>query len=140
MQLAAAALDPELDPFSVVGRFLVKAAAGKVRQSLEPKQLFYDAQKLRVRATRFVDSLERMVGARPGSRFQVDLRGTDALEDTIRRAARRIAIAVTAGAAMVASGFTAGSGEVGVWLPILFAAVAGVFTVALLVDLFARRR
>jgi len=140
MQLAAATLDPELDPFSVVGRFLVKNLASRVRQSIEPKQLFYDVQKIRVRATRFVDSLERMVGARPGGRFQVDLRGTDALEDTIRRAARRVAISVTAGSLMVASGFTATSREVGTWLPILFAAVGGLFLLALLVDLFARRQ
>jgi ubiquinone biosynthesis protein len=137
MQLAAATLDPELDPFSVVGRFLVKSVAGRLRQSVEPRRLFYDAQKLRVRATRFVDSLERMVGARPGSRLQVDLRGTDALEDTIRRAARRIAIAVTAGAAIVASGFTVETSMA--WVPAIFGGVGAGFLVALMIDLFASR-
>jgi ubiquinone biosynthesis protein len=138
MQLAAATLDPDLDPFSVVGAFLFKSVAGKVRQSLEPRRIFYDAQKLRVRATRFVDSLERMVGARPGGRFQVDLRGTDALEDTIRRAARRIAIAVTAGAAIVGAGFTVESSMS--WVPALFGGVGAGFLVVLMIDLFARRR
>jgi predicted unusual protein kinase regulating ubiquinone biosynthesis (AarF/ABC1/UbiB family) len=138
MQLAAATLDPELDPFSVVGRFLVKSVLGKVRSTVAPQRVFYDAQKLRVRATRFVDSLERMMGARPGGRFQVDLRGTEQLEDTIRRAARRIAIAVTAGAAIVAAGFTVESSKA--WVPALFGGVGAGFLVMLMVDLFARRR
>jgi predicted unusual protein kinase regulating ubiquinone biosynthesis (AarF/ABC1/UbiB family) len=140
MQLAAAALDPELDPFSVVGRFLVKSLGARVRKAVEPRRVFYDAQKLRVRALRLVEAFERMTGARPGARFQVDLRGTEALEDTIRRAARRIAIAVTAGAAIVASGFTAASSEIGSWVPAVFGAAGALFLVALLVDLFARRR
>jgi ubiquinone biosynthesis protein len=138
MQLAAAALDPDLDPFSVVGGFLVKSLAVKMRQTLEPRRLFYDAQRLRVRATRFVDSLERMVGARPGSRFQVDLRGTDALEDTIRRAARRVSIAITAGAAIVATGFTVEASMA--WVPAIFGGVGAGFLLALMIDLFARRR
>jgi len=138
MQLAAATLDPDLDPFSVVGRFLVKNLASRARQAIEPRQLFYDAQKLRVRATRFVDSIERMVGARPGSRFQVDLRGTEQLEDTIRRAARRVSIAITAGAATAAAGFTVDASHS--WVPAIFGGVAAGFLVALMVDLFARRR
>ena len=42
----------ETDPFSVVGRFLVKSVLGKVRSTVAPQRIFYDAQKLRVRATR----------------------------------------------------------------------------------------
>jgi len=66
MQLAAAALDPDLDPFSVVGGFLVKSLAGKMRQTLEPRRLFYDAQRLRVRAPtiRSSESMKRVARTR----------------------------------------------------------------------------
>jgi len=137
MQLAAATLDPELDPFSVVGRFLVRSLLGKARRSADPKKLFFEAQKLKVRATRVVESFERLLGSRPGPRFQVDVRGTDALEETIRRAARRVAIAVTAGSSIVASGFTVESSMA--WVPAVFGAVGAFFLVFLLLDLFGAR-
>jgi hypothetical protein len=92
-----------------------------------------------VRLSGLVAAIERLVGARPGQRFQVDLKGTGGLEDTIRRAARRVALAVVAGSAIVASGFTAGSPDVGTWLPVLFTVVGGAMLVLLVIDLFWRR-
>ena len=93
-----------------------------------------------MRATALVEAFERLAGARPGSRFQVDLRGTGGLEDTIRRAARRVSLAVVSGAGITASGFTAGSSQVGTWLPALFGAGGGALLLVLLADLFWRRR
>jgi ubiquinone biosynthesis protein len=140
MQLAASVLDPELDPFSVVGRFMMRRLYERSRDAVDPKKAFYELQKVKVRITGLFTALERLVGARPGQRFQVDLKGTGGLEDTIRRAARRVALAVVAGAAIVASGFTAASPDVGAWLGILFAVVGASMLVLLLLDLFWRRQ
>jgi predicted unusual protein kinase regulating ubiquinone biosynthesis (AarF/ABC1/UbiB family) len=139
MQLAAAELDPDLDPFSVVGPFLFRRSLGRVREGLDPKRVFYEAQKLKVRVTGLAEAFERLAGARPGQRFQVDLKGTGGLEDTIRRAARRLAVAVTAGAAIVASGFTVGQATVDSWVPALFGAIGCGLLVVLLFDLFWHR-
>jgi ubiquinone biosynthesis protein len=139
MQLAAAELDPDLDPFSVVGRFLFRRLIGRMRDAVDPKRAFYEAQKVKVRLTGLAEAFERLAGARPGQRFQVDLRGTGGLEDTIRRAARRISLAVTGGAAIAASGFTVGQSTVESWVPSLFGAVGATLLAVLLLDLFWRR-
>jgi ubiquinone biosynthesis protein len=97
MQLTAGELDPELDPFSVVGGFVAKNLLTRARASADPKRLFYEFQKLEVRANAFVEAVERIAGARPGARMQVDVRGTNPLEETIRRAARALSIAIAAG-------------------------------------------
>src|SRR3954471_2995032 len=47
MQLATAELDPELDPFSVAGTFLMRSFTQRVSQQVDPKKLFYEAQKVR---------------------------------------------------------------------------------------------
>jgi len=138
MQLAAAELDPDLDPFSVVGPFLFRRLIGRLREGMDPKRFFYEAQKLKVRITGLAEAFERLAGARPGQRFQVDLKGTGGLEDTIRRAARRISLAVTGGAAIAASGFTVGQ-TVETWVPALFGAVGGTLLFVLLFDLFWHR-
>src|SRR5439155_1372181 len=81
-------LDPQLDPFSVVGGFVAKNLLTRVRTSADPKRIFYEVQKLEVRANALVEAIERIAGARPGARMQIDVKGTTPLEDTIRRAAR----------------------------------------------------
>src|SRR5439155_11489387 len=81
MQLATAALDPTLDPFSVAGQFLTKGLVNRIRDRMDPKQLFYEAQKLRLRFVRLVESVERLAGARPGPKLTVNFRGTERLED-----------------------------------------------------------
>ena len=138
MQLATAELDPELDPFSVVGGFLFRTFSERFRAGADPKRLFYEAQKIRVRAIRLVEAFERTTGARPGPRFQVDFRGTGPLEETIRRAARRLALAATGGAAIVATGFTATSSEVGTWVPVTLGGVGGGLTLLMFLDLIRR--
>jgi len=138
MQLAAAQLDPELDPFDVAGRFLMRTVLRGMGGKLDPKTVFYQAQKLKVRALRVVEALERLIGARPGQKLEVNFRAAS-LETTIRRAGRRLALGLTAGAAILATGLTALSTRVAGWVPGAFAALAAVLTLGLLVDLVRRR-
>src|SRR5205823_2406063 len=84
----------ELDPFSVVGGFVAKNLLTRVRTSADPKRIFYEFQKLELRANALVEAIERIAGARPGARMQVDVKGTTPLEDTIRRAARALSLAI----------------------------------------------
>jgi len=140
MQLATATLDPGLDPFAVAGSFLTKGLMERVRGRLDPKTLFYEGQKLRLRAVRLIEAVERLAGARPGPKLTVNFRGTDRLEDTIRRAGRRLALALTSGGALVATAITASSARVDGWVPATLGSVGGLLTVGLIVDLVQRRR
>jgi len=139
MQLATAELDPELDPFDVAGKFLMRQVLTGMGAKLEPKALFYRSQRLKVRFLRMVEAIERLVGARPGQKLEVNFRAAS-LEDTIRRAGRRLAIGLTAGAAVLASGLTAVSERVPPWVPVTFGIVGGFLTLSLVADLFVRRR
>src|SRR6266542_811559 len=140
MQLATAELDPTLDPFSVAGQFVMKGLASRARESLDPKRLFYEGQKLKLRAVRLIESIERLAGARPGPKLTVNFRGTERLEDTIRRAGRRLALALTAGGALVATAITASSTHVSGWVPTTIGILGGLLTVGLIADLVRRRR
>jgi predicted unusual protein kinase regulating ubiquinone biosynthesis (AarF/ABC1/UbiB family) len=138
MQLAACELDPTLDPFSVVGRFLIRNLVTRAQASADPKRLFYDVQKLKVRGERLVESFERISGARPGQRLQVDIRGITPLERTIRIVSRQLALAIIAGSALVACGSTA-SAHVASWVPITLGIAGGVLALVVLWDLLKRR-
>jgi ubiquinone biosynthesis protein len=137
MQLAAAELDPELDPFDVAGKFLMRTVLLGVGGKLDPKALFYQSQKFRVRALRVVEAIERLIGARPGQKLEVNFRAAT-LEGTVRRAGRRLALALTAGAAILGTALTAVSDRVAAWIPATFGAVGAVLTVALVVELLRR--
>ena len=139
MQLATAELDPDLDPFEVAGSYLMRGVLGRVRQRMDPKKLFYEGQKFRVRLTRLAEAFERLAGARPGPRLQVNF-AAERLEDTVRRAGRRLAEGIIAGAALLGTAITASSARVASWVPFSLGAVGAVFTLALVVDLFRRRR
>jgi hypothetical protein len=138
MQLAAAELDPTLDPLSVIGTFLRRHLATQVRASASPKQLFYEGQKLKARASRLVEGFERVVGSRPGDRLQVQFRGPE-LESTIRRAARQISLAFVAAGTWAATGATAASDSVAEWAPVTLGAIAATVTVVLFGDLWRHR-
>ena len=138
MQLTAAELDPGLDPFSVVGGFVAKNVLTRVRTSADPKRIFYEAQKLEVRANALVEAIERVAGARPGARMQIDLKGTTPLEETIRTAARALALAIAAGSCLVAAGSTAAAHVVS-WIPITLGVAGGVLTLLLLYGLRGKR-
>lgn len=138
VQLATADLDPELDPFEVAGRFLMRSTLKSVGSALDPKTIAYQSQKIKVRASRYFEAVERLIGARPGEKLQVNIQAS-ALETTIRYAGRQLALGLTAGAAGLATGLTAISASVAAWVPRAFGVVAAVLTVGLLIDLVRRR-
>ena len=125
MQLATAQLDPR--PRSVRRGGQVpdaKPARAGWRSRLDPKAFFYQSQKFKVRAMRVVEAIERMIGARPGQKMEINFRAAP-LEATVRRAGRQLALGLTAGAAILASGLTAMSARVPGWVPITFGIVGG---------------
>jgi ubiquinone biosynthesis protein len=138
MQLAAAELDAQLDPFSVAGRYVVRSLTERFRSRANPRNIYYEATKLSLRMRRLLESVERLVGARAGPRMQIQFKGTERLEDTIRQAGRRLSLAIVAGAAFFGAAMTAGA-DLSVWGPTAAGAVGGVSSLALLLDL-ARRR
>ena len=113
MQLATAELDPTLDPFAVAGDYLFRDLGGRLREGADLQRIAYEGQKLKWRLTRLAEAFERLAGARPGPRLQVQFSGIERLEDTIRTAARRVALAIAAGACIVSMGFTANETRVG---------------------------
>ena len=138
MQLAATNLDPTLDPFRVIGRFLVRNVGERFRKGADPQQLFYEAQKIKLRFVKFVEAVERATGARPGQKMQFDFLGASSIEDAIRSVGRRLALAAGAGSGLVGAAATAAAGTAG-WIPISFAVVAGVFSCWLALDLLRKR-
>jgi ubiquinone biosynthesis protein len=140
MQLATAELDPTLDPFAVAGQFVVKNLTGRVREGIDPKRLFYEGQKLKVRFVRLIESVERLAGARPGPKLQVHFRGMERLEDTIHAAGRRLALALTAGGALVGAAITASSANVADWVPWALGGGGTALLAGLVADLTRRRR
>jgi ubiquinone biosynthesis protein len=138
MQLATAQLDPALDPFDVAGSFLTKGLLERVRHRADPKSLFYEAQKIRVRLVRLVEAVERLAGARPGPKLTVNFRGTERLEDTVRRAGRRLSLALTAGGALVATAIAMSSDRVDDKVTKALGTAGGILTAGLVADLLRR--
>jgi predicted unusual protein kinase regulating ubiquinone biosynthesis (AarF/ABC1/UbiB family)/nucleotide-binding universal stress UspA family protein len=138
VQLATANLDPTLDPFDVAGRYLMREVLRGVGAKIDPKSIFYQAQKAKVRFLKVVEAVERLIGARPGQKLEVNFRAAT-LETTIRRAGRRLALSLTAGAAILGTALTAVSSRVSGWVPVAFGVAAVALTLGLLFDL-ARRR
>ncbi|HEY1330608.1 MAG TPA: AarF/UbiB family protein [Actinomycetota bacterium] len=140
MQLATAELDPDLDPFAVAGNFLARNLVSRIRGSTDPRRLFYEAQKMRVRIGNMIEAIERLTGARPGPKMQIQFRGLEPLEATVRRAGRRLALSLTAGGAFVATAIMAASTHVASWVPITFGIAGGLLLTGLVVDLARRNR
>jgi ubiquinone biosynthesis protein len=139
MQLTAAELDPTLDPFTVAGSFFLRRVLGQARNAANPRQLFYEAEKVRFRAARVLEGMERVVGLQPGGGLQVDLKGNAGLEGAIGSAARRIALGLAAASSLVATAVTASAADAAGWATPAFGATAGVLSAALLLDVFRRR-
>ncbi len=137
VQLATAQLDPTLDPFDVAGKFLTKVILKSVRDSVDPKALLYESQKLKVRVVRMIDTMERLIGARPGQSLAVNFMA-HSLEDTVRRTGRRLILGLIAAASIFAAGFASSSASAGSWAPLTFGALSGVLTLGLLIDLTRR--
>jgi ubiquinone biosynthesis protein len=138
MQLATAELDPEIDPFDVAGAYLMRGVTRRVRDRLDPKKLFYEGQKVKVRLSRIAEAFERLAGARPGPKLQVNFTA-ERLEDTVRRVGRRLSIGIIAGAALLGTAITAASERVAAWIPVSLGVIAAGFTVLLVGDLLRRR-
>jgi predicted unusual protein kinase regulating ubiquinone biosynthesis (AarF/ABC1/UbiB family) len=138
MQLAAATLDPDVDPFEVAGKFLMRSVVRDVGSKLNPTTLFYQSQRFKVRFQKVVEAIERLIGARPGQKLEVNFRAAS-LETTIRRAGRRLALSLTAGAAILGTALTAVSVRVAGWVPVAFGIGAGALMLALLFDLVRKR-
>jgi ubiquinone biosynthesis protein len=137
MQLATAQLDPELDPFEVAGSYLMRGVLGGIREKIDPKTLYYQSQKLKVRFRSVVEAIERLIGARPGAKLEVNFRAAP-LEETIRRAGRRLSLGITAGASLLGSAMTASSDRVAAWIPASLGVLGALLTLGLLVDLGRR--
>jgi len=140
MQLVTAELDPTLDPFAVAGNFLMRKFRDEVRSRMDPQKLFYEGQKLRMRGVRFIESMERLTGARPGPKLQVHFRGVEGLETQIRRAGRRLSLALVGGGLWIGTALTAASTHVSGWVPPTLASLGGAVTLGLIGDLLRRRR
>jgi ubiquinone biosynthesis protein len=138
VQLAIGELDPDLDPFASIGGFMFRGLRERIGGALDLQRLVYEVQKLKLRTTRLVEGVERLTGARPGPGLQVEMRGSKALEDAIRRAGRRIALAFAGGAALLAAVLAAASSSIDAWVPIVLGVATGVAAIALVLDL--RRR
>ena len=140
MQLVVGDLDPELDPFAVAGNFVMKGLSERLRSRADPRRLFYEGQKLKLRAVRLIEALERLTGARPGPKLQVYFRGMESLEGTVRRTGRRIAVAMAAGASIVGMAITATSPIVDAWVPTTLGTFGAVLSGGLVIDLLRARR
>src|SRR5919106_1633496 len=137
--VAVRELDPTLDPLSVVGGFVMRGFMGRLRERLDPKWVFYEGQKLRTRLVRLVEAVERLAGARPGPRLQVQFKGTENLEQQIQRAGRRVSLGLVSGGALVGAAVAA-LGTLPGWVPGVLAALGGLLAAGLLVDVLRRGR
>ena len=111
IQLAIAELDPTLDPFRVASDFLLRNLGERLIRQADPRHLYYEGQKLKLRIVRLVESIERATGARPGPKLQIEMRGTTDIEAAISRAGRSLAIAAVASAGIVGAAFVAAFGR-----------------------------
>ena len=134
MQSAAAELDPTLDPFTVAESFVLRNTLRQLAGSLDPKKIFYETQKARVRLIRLLEAIEGSVGARPGSRLQVDFRGTEPLEETIAQASRRLSFALGLAGALIATAITANSAQTPRWVPAMTGTLGSALAARLVMD------
>jgi predicted unusual protein kinase regulating ubiquinone biosynthesis (AarF/ABC1/UbiB family) len=140
MQMVAAELDPELDPFAVAQSFVLRKTVRELAGGLNPERWYYEAQKARVRLLRVLEGLEGAIGARPGKHLRIDFRGTEGLEEAIERASRRLSLSLGLGGALVATAMTARSTAVPRWVPAVTSGIGSALAAGLAVDRARRRR
>jgi hypothetical protein len=92
-----------------------------------------------VRLVRVLEGLEGLVGARPGVTPQVDVRGTERLEEAIARAGRQLSLGLGLSGTLAVTALSAASTRAPRWMPALTGGIGGLLAAALLVDR-ARRR
>ena len=127
MQLATAQLDPDLDPFDVAGKYLMRQVFRGLGAKLDPASIVYQTKRFQARSKRVFEAIEHLIGATPGERLAVNFQA-DALETTVRRGARRLGVALAAGAALLATGLLALADRVDAWIPSVVGVVAGALT------------
>ncbi len=137
MQLVAADLDPTLDPFAVAQAFVLRRFVKQVTGSLDPRKVFYEAQKTRQRVLRLIEAVEMATGARPGGTLQVGFR-SEGLEASIGRLGDRLALGLGLGGALVATAMTANSRRLPPWVPATLGGLGAALGTRLLVG--ERRR
>ena len=106
---------------------------------MKPQKVFYDVQKFKVRFTNLIESLERLTGARPGPKLQVNFRA-ERLEETVARTGRMLAFAIVAASALLGAAMVVSFGQVASWVPISLSLVGAGFVALLLRDLIASHR
>jgi hypothetical protein len=111
----------------------------RLRERFDPKSLFYEGQKIRTRLVRLLEAVERLSGARPGPKLQVHFKGTENLETQVRRAGRRVSLALVAGGAFVGAS-VASLGEAPAWTAPTMGIFGGGLSLALIFDLLRGRR
>jgi len=109
MQLAAGELDPTLNPLEVARSFGARNALRQLGGLIDPQQIFYNLQKGKARVSRILESIESLARAMPGGRLQVQFRGLDHFEQTVRTTGRRLGLGLAAGAAIVSTAVVAAS-------------------------------
>jgi predicted unusual protein kinase regulating ubiquinone biosynthesis (AarF/ABC1/UbiB family) len=139
MQDVAAQLDPTLDPFAVAEAFVLRSTMRQLAQGMDPQKMFYEAQKARVRLVRVLEGLEGLMGARPGVTPQVDVRGTERLEEAIARAGRQLSLGLGLSGTLAVTALSAASTRAPRWMPALTGSIGGLLAAALLVDRTRRR-
>jgi predicted unusual protein kinase regulating ubiquinone biosynthesis (AarF/ABC1/UbiB family)/nucleotide-binding universal stress UspA family protein len=131
MQLVAAELDPTLDPFAVAQAFVLRNTARQLVGRLQPEALYYEAQKARVRLTRVLSGVERILSGEGGSHVKVRFTGAEELSASIQQASRRLALAFGASGALVGAALTANSARAPRWAPGALGALGGALALAL---------
>lgn len=123
----------------MAGSFYLRQLADSVCAAANPAHLFYETQKLRQRATRLLEGLERTLGVRGGTGLQVDFRGASDLTAAIGLAGRRIAVGQAAATAIVGTAVTASAAHSAAWVTATFGTAAALLTGGLLIDALRRR-
>jgi predicted unusual protein kinase regulating ubiquinone biosynthesis (AarF/ABC1/UbiB family) len=116
MQLAAAELNPNLDPFGVAQAFIMRRAIKQLAGGMQPQRVFYEVEKARHRVSRFIAALESVSGARPGANLRVDFR-SDALEASVGQLGRRVSLGLGVGGALIGTALLAQAERAPRWAP-----------------------
>lgn len=139
MQLATGELAPDLDPFEVAGRYMLRHTISRVRNKVAPGTIFYEATKVGTRLSRIFQGFEGLVAGMRGGRVKVQFEGTGGLEETIRRAGRRLAISLAATATITASAIAGASDRIPAWIGVTGASTGSVLLLMLIGDLLRRK-
>ena len=129
-----------LRPGCEAGSFFFKRLTSSAREAANPRRLIYEGQKLKVRLTRLLEAFERVTGARPGASMQVEFRGTERLEQIVQQTGRRLALAMTGGAALLAAAIAEQSSRVAIWIPLVLGGLGVVSIIGVLLETFRARR